>query len=469
MTARGTAPLEIRGFETQDRDALIELHRLSFIASGELTYEAAARRFEGLLDGQHTLVARRGERIVGFVAFHLFDEHPVQRLAIARMWLWSRLPGQEERIVEWARRNTAAEKRDRVRVQHLLRLGEEDRAGARPAPADAFVTDFAVAEEARRTGVGRALVRELLLRLTRASVPRVWVTTWQAGPSAHLFEGLGFTALVEHAPAYSDGSASRLLVRDVDGVASAAAEADAAGAAHDCVVGVFDPAARDGLWDVLLMLPAVALMSRFGIDALAREPITAVGLTLVCGALAIGAVDRGQRGDRAIGSRYTIAANGISEHRADGGARTLPIEAPIRCAPAALRVRVFSVARPPVVWRVSSPAGSTVVGPLEWIDAMLFAEELAIRFGDVRFAHLAGTVARWLGEVVMNVVPALAVVAIAPVGSRSVMLAGLGASALVAAHRIRRSLVWNDGSPRALWPMGATALIAAAVWFLANG
>ena len=87
MTARGTAPLEIRGFEPADRDALIELHRISFVASGEPTYGTAARRFEGLLDGQHTLVARRGERVVGFVAFQLFDEHPLQRLAIARMWL----------------------------------------------------------------------------------------------------------------------------------------------------------------------------------------------------------------------------------------------------------------------------------------------------------------------------------------------------------------------------------------------
>lgn len=104
-----------------------------------------------------------------------------------------------------------------------------------------------------------------------------------------------------------------------------------------------------------------------------------------------------------------------------------------------------------------------VVGPLDLVDGTVLIEDLLLtaergQARDVPFldGHLAMLLVMALG--------AAGVVASVVVPDPLAHVLAALASAAVAAHAVRRSLRWNDGSPRALWPMVATPLLVAILW-----
>ena len=444
-------PLVIRAYEPPDRDAVLALHRASFLASGAETYVGAAQRFDRLLDPVHTLVAVRCGRVVGFVAFQPLDEDAQARLRLSLAWLWARFPDRADRVVQQFGRRLDPVRRSNAVVRHLVRVDAPDRVGDRPSRRDAFVTDIAVCESERRTGVGFALLRELLHRARVDDVPRVWATAWQAGAGPALFEASGFAALIELGPWYGDGASTALMVRDCSA-------RDPAPASDRGYPG---RAVRAGCSSLPCLVFVAWLLVRGIADRLALgDPIATTTFTLLFAALAVKALDAGQRADRSRGTVYRVGSGGLEVWRGARLTSSLALAGPMECVLAAPPVTSGAGA---VVIRVTTRRGSMVVGPLDLVDGTVLIEDLLLtaergQARDVPFldGHLAMLLVMALG--------AAGVVASVVVPDPLAHVLAALASAAVAAHAVRRSLRWNDGSPRALWPMVATPLLVAILW-----
>lgn len=446
-------PLVIRGCEPADREALLALHRASFLASGAARYASAAERFERLLDPVHTLVATRGGRVLGFVAFQTLDEDLQSWLWLSLAWLWSRYPERAQRVSALFRRTVDPARRGDVVVRHLAASDARERIGARPGRRDAFVTDIAVCEPERRDGVASALLAELLHRSRVGEVPRMWSTVWRAGAGSAFFERSGFAPLIELGPWYGDGSTTALMVRDC-GRPEPAPASDPGYPGRRWRRGS-GPLLSQLLWAWIL---ARGLADRVSLG----DPLAVTTFTVLLGVVLVRAFDTGQRADRALGLVYRVGGGGLEVWRGARLVSSLALDSPVVCAFAAPLV-TFPASRAAVALSVTSRRGSRLVGPLALVDGYLLIEEVLVTAerAEIRdHSFVDGDLAAAL-VLVLGVAAAVAsVVVLDPVVHAAAALASL----LVAAHGARRSLRWNDGSPRALWPLIVVPLIAAALW-----